>query len=79
MRRTSKSGSYTFKGMRRDWYKSSVDTMIRRARAKPFFASSPLAMPWDVAYCWLTKDPVPTTQAGMLMEVTITMEAHGHD
>ena len=80
VRRTSKSGSYTFKGMGRDWYKNNVDTMIRRARAKPFFfASSPLAMPWDVAYCWLTKDPVPATQAGMLMEVTLTMEAHGHD
>ena len=80
VRRTSKSGSYTFKGMGRDWYESNVDTMIRRARTKPFFfASSPLAMPWDVAYCWLTKDPVPTTQAGMLMEVTLAMEAHGHD
>ena len=80
IKRTGKVGQIPLKAMDRGWYQSTLDPALQRMRYKPFFfASCPKAMPWDVSYCWLTEDPKPVTVGGMLMDVTLQVEAHGHE
>ena len=80
IKRTGKVGQIPLKAIPRDWYISNLDPMIQAMRYQPFFfASCPKAMPWDVSYCWLTDDPKPLTVGGMLMDVTLNVEAHAHE
>ena len=80
IKRMGKAGQIPLKAMARDWYQSTLDPALQRMRYKPFFfASCPKLMPWDVSYCWLTDDPKPTTVGGMLMDVTLQVEAHAHE
>ena len=80
VKRTGKTGQIPLKAIARDWYQSTLDPALQRMRYKPFFfASCPKAMPWDVSYCWLTDDPKPVTVGGMLMDVTLNVEAHDHE
>lgn len=80
IKRTGKTGSLPLKGIPRDWYMNNLDPTLLRVRYKPFFvAACPLTMPWEIAYAWLKDDPKPTATAGMLMDVTLNLEAHGHE
>lgn len=80
VKRAGKVGQIPLKMMPRDWYQSTLDPALQRMRYKPFFfASCPKAMPWDVSYCWLTDDPKPVTASGMMMDVTLNVEAHAHE
>ena len=80
VKRMGKAGQIPLKAMARDWYQTTLDPAFQRMRYKPFFfASCPKLMPWDVSYCWLTDDPKPNTVGGMLMDVTLNVEAHAHE
>lgn len=54
---------FTFSHFRPDWYRTHFDPFVLAAqRDTPFFfAWSPENYPDEVAYCWLSEDPVPAT------------------
>lgn len=68
--------TFNFRHFRASWYRTYFDPFVAAAqRDTPFFfAWSPDDYPAEVAYCWLTADPVPATspQTGR-KSVTLTM------
>jgi hypothetical protein len=52
--------SATFQRVPADWYRAHMDPFVVAAKELPFFfAWKPQALPRDIGYCWLTRDPQP--------------------
>lgn len=69
------SSKASFKNIKPDFYRASVDPFIKSADSTPFFfAWRPDSYPNEVGYAWLTDDAIPVNQrANGMMQFELNM------
>ncbi len=56
--------SVQFQNLTPSWYRTYLDPFIRASKDVPFFfAWRPGTYPYEVGYCWLMGDPIPSNQS----------------